>query len=225
MRTPLLRAVWPLALALALPACNTDVPVEPGAASPLLAASAVPAVRISEFHYDNSGTDSGEAVEVQGPAGTSLAGWSIVLYNGSGGAPYTTTPLSATIPATCGAEGVVVTTYPSNGIQNGSPDGIALVDASGSVVEFLSYEGVFTAVGGPANGMTSTDVGATQSGSTSGDAIQRTAAGTWARLASTLGACNGGPPPPRRRPAPSSSARSWPTRARWSTRWASGSRC
>ena len=43
-------------------------------------------VFISEIHYDNVGADAGEAVEVFGPAGTDLTGWSIVLYNGANGA-------------------------------------------------------------------------------------------------------------------------------------------
>src|SRR5215510_10452093 len=76
-------------------------------------------VRFSELHYDNTGTDVGEAIEVSGPAGTDLTGWSIVLYNGNGGASYNTTALSGAIPATCGARGVVVVNYPANGIQNG----------------------------------------------------------------------------------------------------------
>ncbi|MDQ3502195.1 MAG: hypothetical protein M3486_01065 [Actinomycetota bacterium] len=46
------------------------------------------------------------------------------------------------------APAVVVLDYPSNGIQNGDPDGMALVVVAGGVVEFLSYEGAFTAVGG-----------------------------------------------------------------------------
>ena len=43
---------------------------------------------ISEFHYDNPARDAGEFVEVQVPAGTSTAGWSVVLYNGTSGAVY-----------------------------------------------------------------------------------------------------------------------------------------
>ena len=34
---------------------------------------------ISELHYDNAGGDVGEAVEIEGPAGLNLAGWSVVL--------------------------------------------------------------------------------------------------------------------------------------------------
>jgi len=149
------------------------------------------AVRISEFHYDNTGTDAGEAIEVSAPAGTDLTGWNVVLYNGSGGASYDTDPLPATVPATCGARGVVVLNYAVNGIQNGPPDGIALVNGSGVVVEFLSYEGVFAATNGPASGLTSTDIGALQNGTGPvGESLARNAAGTWALGASTFGACN-----------------------------------
>ena len=55
-------------------------------------------VFINEIHYDNTGTDAGEAIEMAGPAGTDLTGWSIVLYNGAGGAVYDTDVLSGTIP-------------------------------------------------------------------------------------------------------------------------------
>jgi hypothetical protein len=39
-------------------------------------------VFINEFHYDNVGTDSKEAIEIAGIPGTDLTGWKIVLYNG-----------------------------------------------------------------------------------------------------------------------------------------------
>ncbi|MCB1799032.1 MAG: hypothetical protein KDI67_09155, partial [Gammaproteobacteria bacterium] len=51
-------------------------------------------VFINEIHYDNTGGDTGEAIEIAGPAGTNLSGASLVLYNGSGGAPYDTISLS-----------------------------------------------------------------------------------------------------------------------------------
>src|SRR5690242_18479340 len=119
-----------------------------------------PSVRFSEIHYDNAGTDAGEAIEVSGPAGTDVTGWKVVLYNGNGGASYNTQTLSGAFPATCNTRGVIVISYPVNGIQNGDPDGVALVDASGAVIELLSYGGTFTAVGGPANGMVTVDMGA-----------------------------------------------------------------
>ncbi|HEX6576780.1 MAG TPA: ExeM/NucH family extracellular endonuclease [Jiangellaceae bacterium] len=119
---------------------------------------------ISEFHYDNTGTDAGEFVEVQVPPGASTAGWSIVLYNGAGGASYDTDALPAVSPPAGGASAVAVIDYAVNGIQNGSPDGIALVDAANTLVEFLSYEGTFAGVGGPADGVTSVDIGVSESG-------------------------------------------------------------
>ncbi len=50
--------------------------------------AAASVVFINEIHYDNVGTDAGEAIEVAGTAGTDLTGWSLVLYNGSGAASY-----------------------------------------------------------------------------------------------------------------------------------------
>jgi hypothetical protein len=46
-------------------------------------------VFINEIHYDNTGTDVGEGVEIAGTAGTDLTGWSIIPYNGNGGVSYT----------------------------------------------------------------------------------------------------------------------------------------
>ena len=127
-------------------------------------AAAATSVFINEIHYDNTGTDAGEAIEIAGPAGTDLTGWSIVLYNGSGGAPYDTDALTGAIPDQQNGFGTVSLSYPPNGIQNGAPDGIALINTSNAVVQFLSYEGTFTAVGGPANGMLSTDIGVSELG-------------------------------------------------------------
>jgi len=172
---------------------NASLHVDP-ATTPTL-----PPTRLSELHYDNVGTDAGEAIEVEGPAGTDLTGWSIVLYDGNGGAAYNTSALSGTIPNSCDGRGVVVVNYPVNGIQNGSPDAMALVNAAGQVVEFLSYEGVFTATDGPAAGKLSIDIGASEATSSPvGSSLQRDATGAWALATSTFGTCNpagGGPPP------------------------------
>lgn len=48
---------------------------------------------------------------------------------------YNNTPLSGLISDLGAGFGVVVTNFPTNGIQNGSPDGIALVD-NGTTVQF-----------------------------------------------------------------------------------------
>jgi hypothetical protein len=89
------------------------------------------------------------------------------LYNGSGGAVYSTTtvPTSTSLPDGNGIQ-YSVYEYASNGIQNGNPDGMALAFPNGTLVEFLSYGGTFTAVGGPAGGKTPLNIGVQESGST-----------------------------------------------------------
>jgi predicted extracellular nuclease len=156
---------------------------------------------INEFHYDNASTDAGEFIEIAGVAGTDLSGWSLVLYNGTGGAVYATIGLSGTIDNEQNGFGAL--SFAATGLQNGAPDGFALVDASNNVVQFLSYEGTFTAVGGAANGLTSTAIPISQSGTEPvGSSIQLTGTGTsyadftWTETegttANTAGAVNTG---------------------------------
>ena len=165
------------------------------------------AVWINEFHYDNDGTDSGEFVEVAGTAGTSLTGWKVIGYNGSGGALYYTANLSGTLPNQLSGFGTA--SFAFVGMQNGSPDGLALVDAAGQVVQFLSYEGAFTALDGAAAGMVATDIGVSESTTSPvGWTLQLAGSGTtyaaftWqAAAAGTAGTVNTGqtfgtPPPP-----------------------------
>ncbi|PKM14698.1 MAG: ribonuclease [Gammaproteobacteria bacterium HGW-Gammaproteobacteria-2] len=157
-------------------------------------------VFINEFHYDNNGTDSNEKIEVIAPAGTSLSGWKVVLYNGSNGAQYATLNLSGTTANQCGGHGTAVVTVGSTGMQNGAPDGLALVDASGAVVQLLSYEGTFTASDGPAAGIRSIDIGKSETSTTTvGYSLQLSGSGskasdfTWQTpRTSSFGACNAG---------------------------------
>lgn len=147
-------------------------------------------VWVNELHYDNESTDSNEGIEVAGPAGTDLSGWSIVAYNGNGGASYSTTNLSGSLADQQGGLGTKF--FAIAGLQNGAPDGIALVNNSGSLVQFLSYEGSFAATNGPANGTTSTDIGVSETSSTPvGHSLQLTGTGssyadfTWASTAAS----------------------------------------
>ncbi|MEO8803662.1 MAG: endonuclease [Rudaea sp.] len=153
-------------------------------------------VFINEIHYDNAGADLNEGVEIAGPAGTILTGWQVVPYNGSGGTSYSPQTLSGAIPSNCGGYGVV--SVPISGLQNGAPDGIALIDNNGQVIQFLSYEGTFAATDGPANGMTSTNIGVSEDGNGAAtSSLQLSGTGTqysdftWqADAASTFGSCN-----------------------------------
>ncbi|MEM9384124.1 MAG: hypothetical protein AAGA68_03625 [Pseudomonadota bacterium] len=111
---------------------------------------------INELHYDNAGGDEGEGVELLAAAGTSLADWTLALYNGSNGAVYETIVLEGVVEAQ--SDGVGTVFFAVSGLQNG-PDGIALVAPDATVVQFLSYEGSFSATDGPAATMLSVDIG------------------------------------------------------------------
>lgn len=120
---------------------------------------------VNEFHYDNSGADSGEFIEVAVPASvTDLSSVTLTLYRGSDGSSYGSHRLST---FTAGGSSSGYTFYNKNisGLQNG-PDGFAL-DQSGAVLQFLSYEDSFQAHSGAASGLTSTDIGVSESSSTS----------------------------------------------------------
>ena len=142
-------------------------------------------VFINEIHYDNAGTDAGEAIEIAAAAGTDLTGWSIVLYNGgtdgankAAATSYNTRALSGVVSGQDDGYGTISFTYPANAIQNGPFDGLALVDPFGRVVQFLSYEGQIIAANGPAAGLTSQDIGVSQSGSEAlGSSLQLTGTG------------------------------------------------
>ncbi|MEL6586284.1 MAG: lamin tail domain-containing protein, partial [Pseudomonadota bacterium] len=152
----------------------------PGAAN-----GAAPVVfdgRLNEVHYDDAGADEGEFIEVRVTAGGDVSQASVVLYNGNGGGTYgAVAALAGVTPTTDGTFDYYVLDAAALGgsIQNGAPDGFALVNGT-DVVEFLSYEGAFTATDGPAAGMTSVDIGVSEPGSTpEGLSLQRNADGTW----------------------------------------------
>jgi endonuclease/exonuclease/phosphatase family metal-dependent hydrolase len=132
-------------------------------------------VFINEFHYDNDSTDTGEFVEVVVGPGYSgdLTDISLLLYNGSNSAVYDTHPLDSfdnfQQPQITGS-GHRIYHKSIPGIQNGAPDGLALV-AGSTVLQFISYEGSFTATNGPAAGLLSAEIAVSQNGSeTIGDA-------------------------------------------------------
>lgn len=169
----------------------------------LLPASALAEVFINEIHYDDVDVDNGEAIEVVATAGEDLTQYRLVLYNGSGGASYDDRTLSAGSVVSCGASvNLAFFDFTAAGgqVQNGAPDGVALVGPGDAVVQFLSYEGSFVASNGPAAGMTSVNIGVEEPGSTpEGHSLQLSGFGTvyadftWQDPAvGTFGACNTG---------------------------------
>ncbi|MGO3127213.1 MAG: endonuclease [Luteimonas sp.] len=162
-------------------------------------------VFINELHYDNTGADVGEAIEIVATAGEDLSAYRVWLYNGSN------TPNAAkqygnfAVPAgqsrSCGTSVDIATmTWPRDGLQNGPNDGIALVDGAGNVVQFVSYEGTIVAADGPAAGETSQNLPVSESSNAPvGTSLQLTGTGSNAAdfdwtpsSAQSFGACNAG---------------------------------
>ncbi len=118
---------------------------------------------INEVDYDQIGTDNAEYIEIFNPSATaiSLAGKQLLLINGNGNAIYNTIDLSSagslashqylvvaganvTVPASAKK---LDPGFVADAIQNGAPDGIALIDNTNHVlIDALSYEGPMTAV-------------------------------------------------------------------------------
>ena len=133
-------------------------------------------VWINEIHYDNSGADVNEGIEIAGVAGTDISSYTIYLYNGSNGTFYYTQPLGGIIADQ--SNGIGTLWFPISGVQNGAPDGIVLYDGT-DVLQFLSYEGTFLATNGVAVGMISTDIGISEPTSTPiGESLQLTGSGS-----------------------------------------------
>lgn len=143
-----------------------------------IAFSSTSLLLLLQLHYDNVGGDTGEFFEIAGPDGASLDGYTMLLYNGN---PNVLTQYgSVTLSGTFGddGDGYGFIEFPYTGIQNGSPDGLCLVDASNTVVQFLSYEGSFTASGGLCDGVSSTEIGSQAPNTPVGESLQLRGVGT-----------------------------------------------
>ncbi len=108
-------------------------------------------VMMNEFVYDTQGTDDPAImfVEIFGPAGTSLAGWSLVGINGNGTAVYLTVPLTGTIPddgyyvvggaSVLNVDQVVTADFQNAGSSSGPQcDGLDLMNGA-TLVDHLCY--------------------------------------------------------------------------------------
>lgn len=156
-------------------------------------------VFINEIHYDNIGTDVGEGLEIAGAAGQDLSCYQIYLYNGSNGSNYEPiVTLEGVLENESNGFGTIWVTI--EGMQNGDNDAIALYNSCTETVEqFLSYEGMTTAVDGVAKDMTSVDIGVAEIGTDEGTSLQLSGSGMvytdfiWAEAsASSYGTINAG---------------------------------
>ncbi|MCR9252321.1 MAG: T9SS type A sorting domain-containing protein [bacterium] len=160
-----------------------------------------PVAWINEIHYDNNSTDVNEVIEiaVKDAGSYDLSLMTVELYNGSTTNSYDARTVSPdyTTGSTSGGITLYFFDYTAvGGIQNDT-EGIAL-DYNGNLIQFLSYEGTFTATGGVADGVASTDIGVSESGSGSGTSMQLVGTGnsyddfTWdGAVAASAGTANG----------------------------------
>jgi len=119
-------------------------------------------------------SDTGENfIEIAGPVGTNMGGWSVVLYNSIDGQPYQAQKLSSLLKDNNGdSSGFGFGTYSINGMKGGGGHGLALVNTGGKVVQFISSGGSFRAKDGAAKGMTSINIGDSKSNTNSGYSFQ-----------------------------------------------------
>jgi len=116
---------------------------------------------INEVDYDSIGTDSTEYIEIYNGSSTtaSLAGLSLRLVNGATNGEYATIDLGPVGSLTAGQYLVIGgpsvsvpaaakkldPLWTQDQVQNGAPDGVALVDTVGpTLLDALSYEGAIT---------------------------------------------------------------------------------
>ncbi len=128
--------------------------------------AADPRLVLNEIDYDQPGIDFGEFVEIVniGDAPVDLTDVALIFINGSSTSEYARVELITAAPSLEGGLRLVVGTESilaslpagvpsaalpatSNNVQNGAPDGVALVDlAAGRLLDSLSYEGPLTGV-------------------------------------------------------------------------------
>ena len=128
---------------------------------PMCKPCSIPGLVINEVDYDMVGTDTAEYIEILNTtnAPINLTGYAVVLVNGADNKPYTTISLAGAGTINAGQYLVIAPaafTVPNgvlkvnfagttDQIQNGSPDGLALVNTTTmKLIDALSYEGEIT---------------------------------------------------------------------------------
>ena len=158
---------------------SVDVPLSGNGVEEMMTGPS-PNAWINELHYDNDGDDVGEFVEVviERADTLDLSELSVVFYNGSDSETYGSELMLSEFTEGESEGDFTVYSIQEAGIQNGSPDGLALCYQgnpveSGGVAQFLSYEGTITAANGCAAGLTSTDIGVEEgTGTLAGQSLQ-----------------------------------------------------
>jgi hypothetical protein len=128
---------------------------------PLAAWAQAPNAWVNEFHYDNTGGDEGEFVEVvvQNPGAFDLGDLEVRLYRDDGTRYGTIGDVASDFTEGSTSGAFTVYTWEPSSLQNGPANGMALC-YNDMAIQVLSYEGTFTGSDGDcADGIESTDVG------------------------------------------------------------------
>ncbi|MGJ8691155.1 MAG: hypothetical protein ACSHW0_01590 [Thalassotalea sp.] len=153
-------------------------------------------VFINEFHYDNSGSDVNEKIELAAPINTNTDNLLLRLYNGDKNEKYhEISLLGQNFININNGFGFLVIDFSS--IQNGAADGIALFD-NNILQQFLSYEGTLTITDDLLDNVASIDIGVSENGATlASQSLQLVGTGnryqdfTWqANVSNTFGEVN-----------------------------------
>ncbi|MBT4531196.1 MAG: DNRLRE domain-containing protein, partial [Phycisphaerae bacterium] len=126
---------------------------------------------VNEFHYDNMGVDVNEFIEIALDSYITPDEVTVLLYDGFDGTVYDTLPLNTfAVGEVQAGKTMYSLVLPVDGLQN-DIEGIAIV-INGAVEQFISYEGVFLATDGSANGLLSVDYGISEEpAAAAGDSI------------------------------------------------------
>lgn len=148
---------------------------------------------ISEFHYENAGTDVGEFIELvfHNPQPVDLTLYRIYIYNGSDSMTNDDRSVQGITP-NCEQDSCFYVWTKQSLLQNDT-EAIALVyvgEPDTVVLDFISYEGEILALDGPAEGLTSEDVGVIEDGSTPVGWSLQLDEGVWIAAPATPGSVN-----------------------------------
>ena len=111
---------------------------------------------ISEVDYEGGAAEN--FVEIVVPAGTDVSGYSLVVYDKDGSVDSTLSfdPATQTI---AGQDVYLFDATDSEFEDLKNDEAVALVDDTGTVLQFISFQDPVTAVDGPANGLSATQIG------------------------------------------------------------------
>nr|WP_246363184.1 lamin tail domain-containing protein [Deinococcus budaensis] len=129
---------------MTLTACGHAPEARTAAPSPALAALAAAGEPVlNELYYDAPGTDAGTFIELKGPAGKSLSGYTLTAFDTAGTA-YRTLTLSGTIPASGYFVVAQDSTVPNRSVVNVGADlnngsGSLRLLKSGTVIDAVAY--------------------------------------------------------------------------------------